>query len=63
MNQKNEYSFSLSSQVDAKTREAQQFEKEARESKADNLKLSRELESNISKSQARRLPHCGSPAL
>ena len=51
MKQKSEYTFSLTSQVEAKKREAQQHEKEARDSKADALRLARELEDRQMKMQ------------
>jgi uncharacterized protein YegJ (DUF2314 family) len=44
MKQKTEYAFGLSMQVTNKAREAQQYEKEARDSKADTMRLARELE-------------------
>ena len=49
--QKGEYSFGLTSQVEARTREAQVHEKAAKEAQSEALRLSRELEDTQVKAQ------------
>ena len=51
LKQKGEYAFSLSSQVEARVREAQHQEKKARDAEAESLRLAQQLEDTQNKLQ------------